>query len=568
MHRVSFSFLNKPYKVSKRYFSTSSINTSQNFSNKYVTDCYKRFFHLSKFEKAINLSLKLENAKWIPNAQQIDYLVSILADKDDSKVTGPCLLNILTVITTKKLQVSSHTIRRLKWEFGRSKDLLLKESAYQLLYGKDKRRKNFLPTKFLDELNEHIQVSDMMIGLLASQEIDRAYARYVNLKEGGALADAAANLPFNELVKQLLVSQDSLEEALEVYHDATQYGGVVREDALLLLLDRGVSYHNIDIVKCIWDRISTPEIIPDKLLLKMLQVTGEHGASTVEYSESMATEYVSRKRMIYESTISVPFASSIIDAIARTSNSLFRTLKVLDTMYYLQPKLSVRDLPILAESVAGFVTSADKVDTLFSEVSTFCSKKSDSFRTLVMNLVLTSTRTYRTPSSMFYLYRKLERDSFIPNNETLQQLIFGAYRLGNSKKLSYLIYKECVEKHDIEPTRLVFETLIRNSMTGKSFDSLFYFLNEMRVHRVKMREHINRSISKRFEKAGDARYKELFSNKTSVDESLKMHADFISDEKLALTSSTGKGKKELPYNYSKDVKNCHDFVNGWNRVYI
>lgn len=159
---------------------------------------------------------------------------------------------------------------------------------------------------------------------------------------------------------------------------------------------------------------------------------------------------------------------------------------------------------------------------------------------------------------MYYMYRKLEQTGkFIPDTETLQQLVFGAYRLGDAKKLSYLVYHECCVKYKVIPSRNTFETLIRIALTGKHYDTVFYFLSEMHKHRIPMREHVNRSIMKRFDNVSDSRYRELFPN---VADSLKAYTEFVSDDTLESSISRGK----YPYNYQKDAKNSHDFIHGWN----
>lgn len=488
------------------------------------------------------LAKRLESAHWIPSAQQMDYLVSILADMDDFKSTGPCLLNMLKVVSDRRLKVSAHTIQRLTWEFRKCQDPFIRKAAHELLY--ENRR---LPK--YKELERSKSWCDLISGYLSTFEIDQAYATYMELKNRYGVSE---KVPFNELAQKLLIQQEAFVEAKEVCNDALAFGIDIPSKISLLMLDLANSHNHIDSLRFVWGLLTSQKRlshIPDDMLTKTLQVAGEHGS--MDLMEPIALEFASREMNDFPSVV----AGSIVEGIS-THSPIERILRVLETMHLLQPKLDVRDFPVLMEELASY-----NVNELYDRISGFCTKNdqlSPAFRTLAMNLALASLRTFRTPSSMYYMYRRLEQTGkFTPDAETLQQLVFGAYRLGDSKKLSYLIYHECCVKYQVTPSRQTFETLIRIALTGKFYDTVFYFLSEMHKYRIPMREHVNRSIMKRFDKRNDSRYRDLFPN---VSESLKNHTHFVSDDVLESTISRGK----YPYNYQKDSKNAHDFIYGWN----
>ncbi|KAA8916284.1 hypothetical protein TRICI_001566 [Trichomonascus ciferrii] len=532
--------------IQHRVFSTTRTVFSKHFSNAYVTENLKRYFHLRQFDKAMMLAKRLESAQWIPSAQQMDYLVSILADMDEIKSTGACLLNMLNVVSERKLKVSAHTIRRFAWEFRKCQDPFIRKAAHELLY----ENRQLIKYK---ELEESKYWCDLISGYLSTFEVDQAYAKYMELKNRYGVSE---KVPFIELAQKLLIQQEAFVEAKEVCNDALAFGIDIPSKISLLLLGLANSHSHIETLKFSWGLLTSQKRlshVPDGMLTKTLQVAGEHGS--MDLMEPIASEFASRGLNEFLPIV----ASSIVEGIS-THSPIERILRTLETMHLLQPKLDTRDFPVLMEGLASY-----NVNELYDRVSAFCTKNSNQllpgFLTLIMNLVLASLRTFRTPSSMFYMYRRLEQTGFTPDTETLQQLVFGAYRLGDSKKLSYLIYHECCVKYQVTPSRQTFETLIRIALTGKRYDTVFYFLSEMHKYRVPMREHVNRSIMKRFDRRNDSRYRDLFPH---VANSLKNYSHFVSDD--ALESSVSRGK--YPYNYQKDSKNAHDFIHGWNPDFI
>lgn len=119
--------------------------------------------------------------------------------------------------------------------------------------------------------------------------------------------------------------------------------------------------------------------------------------------------------------------------------------------------------------------------------------------TLVGNILLQGVYRQNTSQTLLHVYRILTDEyNFKADESTARVLANAAFRLGNSKILMYNIWEE------LRPTsRGFYETWIMCQLIGNDYSSVLFVLAEMARNNVPLRQHIQRTLFRKFDKIGN-----------------------------------------------------------------
>lgn len=437
-------------------------------------------------------------------------------------VAAPVKLLILQQLTNYGYKVGYNQTKMFEQTFALQSDPFIANTGIVLL----------------KQTGWHVTAGMRLLMRLHQDDICAAYNIYVTRVLGKEAHYWNEGLHF-QLMNALLNSYDG-EEAFVVYKDALRRGYVVDKSKLARVLEICIlkrDYESILDIKT-FEQTKFDRSILELLSVEQLQAVVNLG--TVNNDISMVH---SAMALLMQKTGTI--TSQLVSCIGQlTQRDGISTIQLLT---HLKPNLTLEDVPLL--SFESFDRNVD------------LSKYPTELQTLVMNCRIRAAYHDKTPTFAFQQYQLHRSNGVIPDNQTLQLLASSAYRLGNAKKLSYLIFKDCM-KFDIKPTRRTFESFLRISLTGKKFDSIFYWLKYMRLHQVKLRDHLHWNIKKRFDKIKDDQYVNILKQT-----SLLEYYNFPTDEQLQESSTRG-GETMLSYHAESDFKNCHDWSTQWNNDYV
>jgi len=121
--------------------------------------------------------------------------------------------------------------------------------------------------------------------------------------------------------------------------------------------------------------------------------------------------------------------------------------------------------------------------------------------TALGNVILLGLYRNFTSHLVFHFYRCfLAPAEFTPDATTAQILANAAYRLGNSKLLSYQIFSEF---QHLELPRKFFETMLMCQLVGTGATTAKFVLGEMIRRKISVRRHIQKIIFNKFSQGTD-----------------------------------------------------------------
>lgn len=522
------------------------------FNPSNLSQALKSYYGRNDFSNAMRLSNKLAQANYIPSAENLEWIVKILVTKDPAYCC-PVLLNILKLVVDRNIDVRPSVIHAIKWQFRHSTDPFIMEASFHLFNRLRSAKRRYLMTLTnVNSAGDRIQI------LIRAERLEEAYTVYRQTIEAhGVSYDVLDKLPVHQLIQHLLMNVNEGAQVIEIFRELQSIQYKIRLDSWILLLQVCLSQCDGDGIRFAWENIDKTHV-PSHLLLSLLQNSEEIDDN--EMIERILIELSQRQLHGKSFQLTPSLAASLLDVQVRRDADIIQVLHSLEVISGIQANIPFKETPILLEYLG--TVDIDK-DELFDKVVDYAKDKESAFRTLLMNALLMGYNNYWSPTAAFYMYRKFmkcEDVHFEPNIDTFETLVSAAFRLGNAKKLSFVIYREFVDERRVQPNRYVFETIIQSSLIGKGYESLFYFLYEMRKYKVSLRKNIHGFISKRFALMNDDRYRDLFPD---VDKGLRDYAYFVTDNDLEQSVARYSSTSITPYSFFRDYNNSSDFIEGW-----
>ncbi|CAN6617830.1 hypothetical protein TRVA0_007S00892 [Trichomonascus vanleenenianus] len=517
--------------VKVRHYSVRALDDSREVA----TSRLAGYVSSNQLRKAFEYAKSIDQ----PSSPQLTSLLQALRLVNNASVTGVPTVNLLQYASDHGIKVNSTGIQHAEHLIRSSSDPFVCEAGSRLLQALGYSRSDILCIK--------------ITSCIQSLDIDSACYYTSELGKCNPSALQLAKLPTKKLI-QILLDNNALAEVLSLMELLRSRELPIDNETWLLVLESALREYDYDNAKLIYRKIDSAHCdIPQTMYSVILQLAAEKG--DIAFLKDLAF------RVEPYTTVEV---GALIDAFANHPPTITTDLiKTAYTVFQINSGVHPKDTPAFNHLLASWVLNHLKSNTTKVVVETL--KGLDGlYKTFLLSCMLYGLRMSHTPAvASFKLYRDLSTSADIaPDTTTLDQLLFTAYYFGNSKKLSYLIYQEVVS-HDVVPSRAAFETLLRIALSGSRYDSVFFFMKEMRRFKVPLRTHIHRTIMSRFRKIGDIRYEKLFPN---VDSNLS-NAEFPTDEELRRSSRTKKSVN-VTYSYKRDMLNCEDFVNGWKGQYL
>lgn len=299
--------------------------------------------------------------------------------------------------------------------------------------------------------------------------------------------------------------------------------------------------------------------LPDGALSDALHCAS--GAGDVPMAKDLARELARRlpDKTSYSdiSLLSADVGRSLLTAAVRDSTTVAEIADKAAAVLAMWPDTRASRVPAVASQLASLGSvgnPAAQAEMIMAE----CGKLYDTTRLFMANAFLHALASHNWHTAVFYAYRRFINEGFVakPDYDTLRTLIEAAFRLRNSKKLSYTIYSELVDKYGVKPTPAIFERIFMIHLTGASFDSALYFLSQARLHNVRLFPGTLSYI--RHTARGS--YKVIASLDDPAFPGREPPA-FVSDTTLEKGASGGLGRRS--YSAKRDKANTKSFIEGW-----
>lgn len=505
----------------------------------------------NQLQPALQLANRMLSLKITPSSQILSCLVSLLL-KQDRTTVEPVLLAMFESAVKFNISLSHRLLRSLTWSMRATKDPLYPHAVKSLVDKLALQSENW-------QYSPEERASDLILAYIQTGQIEAAYHEYCQASDQQLKLN---ELPLRALTEELLLKIRETGPVVEIVKDAERYGVPVADRVYYIILSHSVEQLDYEMSKFAYSRIRqlNNPIIPTGILIPFLTVCASHGDT--ELCKAIL------KHMALQGTTSlpVPAAVALIDLVVKTKPDINTVLETLETVHALQPALTVVDiLPSCKELVAG--KDEDELSSLINQVIQFTNTRpgiSLSMRTFLMNCIVLGVGLSRQASYGFYVFHRFinkttSSQDFVPDNTTFFGLFSCAYRLGNAKKFSYIIYKDMIERFGLKPDRRLFETILKTQLVGRDYSSALYFLNQMRAHNVNLRNNMHYLLYRNFQEMRDRRFSNLF--KGDLAKNLERYDQFPLDEDLKRAELGQQFAKR--YYSTSDFLNCQNYKEGW-----
>jgi hypothetical protein len=517
-------------------------------------------YRKNDFDSAMNVVNRMAKLKITPDSRTLSVIADILF-KQDIAIVGPVVLNLLETAIKHKIRVSQRFLDSIAWSSRFAKDPLYPRAVEQLL----REWCRLFPDSWT--YSESRRTSNSIVSHMGVNELEATYNEYLQAKEKGISAN---ELPLNILTQELLVKSKDVTAVMDIikYVESSQL--TLSTKLYYTLLQSAIDTLDYDSCKFAYLRVRelSNSTIPAGQLRPLIDICASHA------DQILCERLIKDFAMLGYSSLPVSTAISLVELLTKTEkssengleNTLEKIFDGLSTIFDLQPSLNARQLSNSGRELATSYRDEDSLHILINQTIRYCKTHDTTvqFRTFLMNYVLQAVTLSQYPSSAFYTFHRFinkttSQQEFSPDASTFMLLLSNAYRMGNAKKLSYVIYNQMVEDYKIQPNRGHFELILKTQLVGTDLASILYFLNQMRIHNVVLRNNIHYLIYRNFEAVGDSRFAKLF--RGDLHNNLEKYSEFPADVVLRRGNLSGDVPKK--YFHKTDLLNCEKYNDGW-----
>lgn len=507
------------------------------------------------------LATRIAESKLPPPPKITGSILRILSDQDQ-RLIAPVVLRMFEDIVERQIYLSDSALDSLIWILRSTVDPFARTAYYELFqdyfkYAK-KKQKHFL----------RVEIS-YMHSLLENGEFEEARTVFTRLVAALA-AEKDANI--QESALKVLPIENMFQTFVAKWNDV-EFGCVIIDAMVTLDIDIGAKYwsalleaglkaRNEETIKYVWHQAVQPgKFSPSIYSLKAIVDLFSDSSSSV------AAEAL--QRLSLQDPTGVASNSDVVNVFHLHLNAAQRSSPVTAEVYFkgLQalldylPSAELQDLAathdILHKTIVA--TPAEQlVDTIMAVSNENSDHASEQrFLTTAMNLVLYSTSAHGHASDCLNFYRSFVNKKVKPSASTFEFLALAAFRLKNSKKLSYMIFRECTG-YGFTPIAITLMYLIRASLPGRELETTLFYVSQITGKpETVLPGYFVSHLRRTFEQAGDGRLMALL----RAPEALRStYQDFPKDRVLSRSVARGKDK----YSFLYDVGNCHRFEHGWD----
>lgn len=537
-------------------------------NHKLIHSTFLRLYQQNEFKLAMQLANRMCRLNIIPDNNTFSILAKILV-KEDIALVGPVLVNMMHTVVRRKIPVNDHFLDTISWSVRSAKDPLYPRTI------------NFLLEKWCEifpgrwDPPQERRFSDSIGFAMTNNQLEAACYSYYQARQNGVSID---RLPSDLLTQEMLMKSRDIEIPLKIVQDAESDGISLPDKYFYSFLQVAIDKRDYDVCKfaCLRIRNSDSFVIPSGLLKPLIEICAPHG------DVQLCTQLLKDFALLGHNRLPTSIAISLIDLLVHNEkfykdqddginkidlDALTNFLHNLSTIHDIHPNLSIRYMSTFSMKKFAAHFKGENLHNLIDETIKYCdnNKFNASLRTLVMNYILQAISVAQYPSLVFYTFFKfVDKDStlqdFSPNSDTFSCLLSSAYRIRNAKKLTYVIYKQMIDVYNIQPTRQHFELILKANLVGTELTSILYFLNQMHIANVNLRNNIHYLIYKNFHAVGDSRFEKLFRT-NDLGNALSNYAYFPSDSTLRRGDVRGNNPKS--YFHKTDLFNCSKFEDGW-----
>lgn len=522
---------------------------------------FDRFAAQRDHVNGLLLATRIAESKLPPPPKVTGSILRILSDQDQRLVT-PVVLRIFEDIVERNIYLSDSALDSLIWILRSTVDPFARTVYYELFqkyfeYAK-KKQKHFL----------RVDIS-YMHSLLETGEFEEARMAFSRVVSDLA-AETDANIQACAL--KVLPIENIFQTFVAKWNDV-EFGCTIIDSMVTLDMDVGAKYwstlleaslktRNEEAVNYVWHQAVQPgKFLPSNYSLKTIVDLFSDSPNSIASGALQRLSLQDPTASASKSDVANVFQLHLSAAQRNAPVTADLFFKDLNSLLDYLPSVEMQDLAA-THKILHNIVSTTAADQLVETILSVSEKNSgyastQRFLTLAMNLVLHATSTHSNASDCLNFYRMLVNADVKPNSVTFEFLALAAFRLKNSKKLSYMIFRESTS-YGFTPTKATLMYLIRASLPGRELETTLFYVSQISGQpKMVLPVYFVNHLRRVFEQANDGRLTALL----RAPEALRStYQDFPSDKVLSRSVTRGKDK----YSYLYDIGNCHRFENGWD----
>lgn len=533
-----------------------------------VSMAFQTYYQKRDAKSSFRLANRIAEMKLVPPANVLGLILRFSTEQD-VRFSGSVALAIFENVVKNKSRLNDLGLQSLIRSLRNCVDPFVRESFYELFqsyFAYSHPKLQVIQSVDISLLHSLVESGELEG---AKQVFERFVANRFNGKGATDFYEELEEFPWNTLFKTFVSKWGEVEFGMKIVKCMDQMGQNVPSRFWHLLLECAISFRHPEGVEFVWkNAIQNGKISPsDSSLTSIMNLFIELRGSSIPSEALQKLSQINSTRSVSDNGLSLLIdllltSPSYLHNKSLSLGSFFKSIQIL---HECTPTVDIRDLEVGCEVLWNLIhfqgIQFEKVMNAMSKVGEASISQSETpqqFLTFSMNLVLRACNQSNAASTCLHFYRNFIEQGVIPNRDTFEAICFAALCLGNSKKLGYLIYQECLA-FGVKPSQRMVELLIRGSMKGTDFSSSLFYVSRLQNPPEELPQYLMQHLTRSFANFKDNRLQELITNPVAVK---GKYLDFPSDsllEKSAAPTSQGITR----YSFFYDKGNCYRFVNGW-----